>query len=52
MGITDDQYVNKYILPEQILPTNYVSYTDGIILSIKLLNGVVILLVWYEILVK
>jgi hypothetical protein len=29
-----------------------VSYTDGIILSINLLNGVVILLVWYEILVK
>jgi hypothetical protein len=45
MGITDNQYSDRWIssvmLSVKTFPTNYVSYTDGIISSVKLFNGVV-----------
>jgi hypothetical protein len=44
-GITDDWYsdgrILSVMLSVRILPTNYVPYTDGINLSIKLFNSVV-----------
>jgi hypothetical protein len=45
MGITDDQYSDRWIssvmLSVKTFPTNYVSYTDEIIPSVKLFNSVV-----------
>jgi len=45
-GITNDRYFDRRILSVmlsvRILPTNCVSYTDGINLSVKLFNGVVV----------
>jgi len=44
-GITDDQYSNRRILSVmpsvKMLPTNVLSYTDGMNPSVKLFNGVV-----------
>ena len=46
MGITDDQYSDRLIPSARssvkMLPTNCVSYTDGMHLSVKLFNGVVL----------
>jgi hypothetical protein len=44
-GITDDQYSNRRILSVmpsvKMLPTNVLSYIDGMNPSVKLFNGVV-----------
>jgi len=44
-GIIDDQYSNRRILSVmpsvKMLPTNVLSYTDGMNPSVKLFNGVV-----------
>jgi len=47
-GITDDQYSNGWIPSVRplvkILPTDCVPYTDGINPSVKLFNGVVLII--------
>lgn len=47
--ITDDQYSDRRIPSVKKLPINCMSYTDGMILSIKLFNSIVIL---YETIIK
>jgi len=42
MGFTDDWYTDERVPSVIIVPTNFIAFTDGMSLSVKLVNGVVI----------
>jgi len=41
MGFTDDWYTDGRVLSVIIVPIDFIAFTDGMSLSVKLVNGVV-----------